>query len=196
MNRNIKKMLREYKREFTYQKAPDALKQKLNLVPKETYQDRPVLWRTLAYVGTAVVCVSVALPLGYMLGDKGIIGTPQTTCDTIAAAEAYLIAVYDDSLRTPVLTFFSQDQYQVSLYFAIDDGQNHCFYVIVTEHDDVRLTFVNASIPLFHITSTTFGSFVIQSDALTSFRMELKEDSVLIDQWNVDFDIPAYLDYI
>jgi len=190
-------MLREYKREFTYQKAPDALKQKLNLVPKETYQGRPILWRTLAYVGTAVVCVSVALPLGYMLGDKGIIGNPQTTCDTIAAAEGYLLANYDKSLRTPVLTFFSQDQYQISLYFAIENGQNHCFYVIVTEQDDPHLTFINPTIfPLDHTTSKAFGSFVIDSNELTSFHMDLKEASTWIAHWDFAFDIPAYLDYI
>ena len=195
MNRNIKKMVREYEREFTYKKAPAALKEKLNLVPKDTFQDHPVLWRTLAYVGTAVVCVSVALPLGYMLGDKGLIGTPQTTCDTIAAAEAYMVAVYDESLRTPVFTFFNEDQYQISLYFAIDDGENHCFYVIVSDNPG-KLTFVNSAISLYVTTSATFGSFVIHSDELTSFRMDLKEDSALVQQWHVDFDIPAYLTYI
>lgn len=188
-------MLREYEHEFTFKKAPDSLKQKLNLIPKDVEQGHPLLWRALTYVGTAFVCVSVALPLGYMMGDKGIIGNPQTTCDTIAAAETYMIAFYDESVRTPVLTFFSEDRYQVSLYFAIDDGENHCFYVIVSENHG-QLTFVNSAISLYETTSATFGSFIIHSDEMTSFRMDLKEDSVLIDQWNVDFDIPTYLTYI
>jgi hypothetical protein len=196
MNKNIKKILKEYEHEIAFHEDSSAIKARLQLVSKPKTQEHPYLLRALTYAGTAVFFLTIALPLGYLLGNGDVIGTPQIVCDTIAAAEAYLLVNYDESLRTPVLTFFSDNQYQISLYFAIDDGDNQCFYVIVSDHNP-HLTFVNDALPLNIVTpELSFGSFVIDSDASTDFTMSLIEGSTLVKQWDVVFDIPAYLSYI
>lgn len=195
MNKNLKKLLRDYDHEMAYKKAPDALKDRLDLVTKDKFRDHPVFWHTFGYVTTAIICVSVAFPVGYMLADKGIIGTPQVTCDLIATGEAYLLAHFDQSLRTPVLTFFSADRYQISLYFAIDDGKNQCFYILDSEHDG-DLHFTNAELPLDVTSTYMFGSFALDTDESVSFTMDLFEAWTVIDSWDVVFDIPSYMAYI
>ncbi len=192
MNKNIKKLLTEYDRKIAFKKAPEELKQKLNLVPSTRPKGHPFLWQALSYGATAAACIGIALPVGYILAKEGHIGNPQIICDPIADGEAFLITNFDQSLRTPVLTFFSENDYQIALYFAVQDGENHCFYIKVTEKDGY-LEAVNPALSLDETLTDPYGSFVLATDESVDFMLNLYEDDLLIDHWNVTFDIPTYL---
>ncbi len=195
MNKNIHKLLRDYDRDIAFKKDPDELKQKLNLVKPERPSGHPLLWRSLGYAATAVICIGVAFPVGYILAKEGHIGFPLTTNDPIAAGEAYLIRNFDTSLRTPVLTYFNENDYQIALYFAIDDDENYCFFINNTKQDGY-LVFSNPVLSLDQTFSTPFGSFALDTDESVDFSLDLYEAETLIEHWDVTFDIPTYLTHI